>query len=115
VTTAQWIAANIPPEDLLAVHDIGALGYFAPRPIIDTAGLVSPQVVPMMQDADAMWAYLQAQGARYLMALPDQLPGKNVDDPRLCRVYITGNPTARAAGGANMSVYRLEWDGTCDT
>ncbi len=46
VTTAQWIAANIPPEDLLAVHDIGALGYFAPRPIIDTAGLVSPEVVP---------------------------------------------------------------------
>ena len=113
VTTAHWVAENIPPDELLAVHDIGALGYFAPRPIIDIAGLISPEVVPFILDKDALYDYLQQRGARYLMAFPDQVPGDDIDDRRLCRVYITGSPTARAAGGNNMSVYALAWDGVC--
>jgi len=31
-------------DDLIAAHDIGAIGYFAPRPILDLAGLISPDV-----------------------------------------------------------------------
>jgi hypothetical protein len=114
VTTSLWIAKNIAPQELLAVHDIGALGYFAPRPIVDIAGLVSPEVVPFILEKDPLYDYLQSRGARYLMAFPDQVPGDDLNDPRLCRVYITGNRSAPEAGGANMSVYALEWDGICD-
>jgi hypothetical protein len=114
VATAFWVQANIPPEDLLATHDIGALGYFAARPIVDIAGLISPEVVPYILNEDGLWDYLQASGARYLMALPSQVPGEAVDDPRLCRVYMSSGTASREVGGSNMSVYALEWDGDCN-
>ena len=113
VTAAQWVAANVPADALLAVHDIGAVGYFAPRPLLDLAGLVSPEVVPRMGDAEALWALLQARDARYLMAFPDQIPGQDVSDPRLCRVFSTQGPTGRGLGQPNMAVYKLSWDHEC--
>src|SRR5690606_1423380 len=84
VTAAHWIRDNVPPEDLLAIHDIGAVGYFAPRSLLDIAGLVSPELIPLIGDEAATWAFLEAQGARYLMAFPNQVPGGEVDDPHLC-------------------------------
>ncbi len=113
VVTARWLRDNLEPDQLLAVHDIGAVGYFAPRPILDLAGLVSPEVIPIIRDADALWALMQQRGARYLMALPDQIPGQNPRDPRLCPVFSSGGRWAPAAGGANMVVYALAWDGRC--
>ncbi len=114
VAAALWVADHLPPDDLLAVHDIGALGYFAPRPILDLAGLVSPEVIPIIRDPDALWALMEARDVRYLMALPDQIPGQNPADPRLChRVFITDGEWSQAAGGANMAVYTLPRDGQC--
>lgn len=113
VAAAQWIATHIPADDLLAVHDIGAVGYFAPRPLLDLAGLVSPEVVPYMGDAEALWALMQAREARYLMAFPDQIPGQDSSDARLCLVYGTGGTTAQVLGVANMAVYQIAWDGNC--
>jgi hypothetical protein len=113
VTAAHWIQANIPPDELLAIHDIGAVGYFAPRPILDIAGLVDPQVIPLLGDEDAMWNFMQEHDARYLMAFADQIPGGNVNDPHLCLAFTTNNPTAREAGGHNMTVYALVWDEVC--
>lgn len=114
VAAARWIAANVPPEDRLAVHDIGALGYFAPRPILDLAGLVSPEIVPFINDTERLWEWLDQEGARYLMAFPDQIPGDDPTDARLCPVFNTGGTTAPAAGGANMVVYALAWDRKCE-
>ncbi|NPV67898.1 MAG: hypothetical protein HPY64_12185 [Anaerolineae bacterium] len=113
VAAARWIAANIPPEDLLVVHDIGAVGYYAPRPILDLAGLVSPEVIPIIRNSEALWTLMQARQARYLMAFPDQVPGGDASDGRLCPVYSTGSPWAMAAGGSNMTVYALVWEGDC--
>ncbi len=113
VATAHWIAANIPPNELLAIHDIGAVGYFAPRPIIDLAGLVSPEIVPFITEAEPLWNWMEERDARYLMAFPDQIPGDDVNDPRLCPIFTTGGKTSPAAGGPNMAVYKLAWDGMC--
>ena len=113
VAAAGWIATHLPPEDLLAVHDIGAVGYFAPRPILDLAGLVSPEVVPFILNPPDLWAWLQANGARYLLAFPNQIPGGSVNDPHLCQpaVWASGGTASPAAGGKNMAVYRLVWAG----
>lgn len=70
VATAHWLAEHTAPEAVIAAHDIGALGYFAPRPLVDLAGLVSPDVLPYMQDADALHAYILASGAEYLVIFP---------------------------------------------
>lgn len=113
VASAFWIRDNLSEEELLAIHDIGAVGYFTPRPMLDIAGLVSPDVVPIVTDADALWALMQARDARYLMAFPDQIPGRNPEDPRLCEIFNTQGPASRSLDGPNMSVYRLIWEGDC--
>jgi hypothetical protein len=113
VAPAHWIADNIPPDDLLAVHDIGAVGYFVQRPILDIAGLVSPEFIPTILDPDSMWTLLQQRDARYLMAFPDQVPGDFVNDPRLCPIFESDGEATFAAGGDKMTIYRLAWDGEC--
>ncbi|MCB9455861.1 MAG: hypothetical protein H6671_07745 [Anaerolineaceae bacterium] len=113
VAAAGWIATHLPPEELLAVHDIGAVGYFAPRPILDLAGLVSPEVVPFILNPPDLWAWLQANGAHYLLAFPNQIPGGDSNDSHLCQpaVWASGGTASPAAGGPNMAVYRLAWAG----
>lgn len=70
VATAQWVAANVPPGATVAAHDIGALGYFAPRPLVDLAGLASPEAVPYMHDADGLAAFVVRSNAAVLVAFP---------------------------------------------
>jgi hypothetical protein len=113
VASARWIEENVSRDDLLAIYDIGAVGYLSPRPMLDIAGLLSPEVVPIVTDPEALWRLMEREGADYLMAFPDQVPGRNVDDSRLCVAYTTGGTAARAAGGGNMTVYRLAWNGEC--
>lgn len=115
VDTARWVGDNIPTDELLAVHDIGALGYYAPRPILDLAGLVSPEVVPVIRDHEALMRLLCERGARYLMVLPDQRPAAE-DDPRLgsAPVFVTNAPYSPESGGGNMAVYRLYWPERCE-
>jgi MFS family permease len=113
VAAARWIDENVPPDELLAIHDIGAVGYFTPRSLLDIAGLVTPEIIPIVADSDALWMLMRQREARYLMAFPDQVPGHEVDDPRLCQVFITDGPTSQSVGGPSMAVYRLAWDAIC--
>lgn len=115
VASAFWIDENIPRDQLLATHDIGAIGFFTPRPLIDVAGLISPEIVPFIDDGERLWDYLEERGVQYLMALPDQVPGDDITDPRLCPVFTTGGQTAKSIGYPNMTVYKLTWDGICQS
>ncbi|MCL5958887.1 MAG: hypothetical protein M1358_06130, partial [Chloroflexi bacterium] len=42
VSTALWLDKNTASEALIATHDIGAIGYFSNRRIVDAAGLSPP-------------------------------------------------------------------------
>lgn len=127
VATAKWIETNLPPDELLAVHDIGAVGYYAPRPILDLAGLVSPEVVPIIRDHHALMVLMCEREVRYLMVLPNQRPAEP-DDPRLGTdweydpdlgrdvikpLFRTDAPYAVEAGGGNMTIYRMNWPDDC--
>ncbi len=103
VGTAKWIQNNLPPDALLAVHDIGAIGYFDQHSIIDLAGLVSPDVVPFIRDQAQISAYLDQRGADYLITLPDFYPGLVL---RLGQVYPLDAQCAPATGAAVMCVFR---------
>jgi hypothetical protein len=72
VEAAKWVQKNIPPDALLAVHDIGALGYYVPNPILDLAGLITPDVVPFIRDSSQLTEYLNANSADYLIVFPGQ-------------------------------------------
>ncbi len=113
VQTAKWVRDNVPEDELLVVHDIGAVGYFAPRPILDLAGLVSPEIVPIILDPTALMNLMCERNAKWLMVLPEQRP-TTADDLRLEEVYSTNAPYIVEAGGAgNMTVYRLRFADDC--
>lgn len=113
VASALYLADNIPPQDLLAVHDIGAVGYFAPRPILDIAGLVTPETIALAFDDAGMWDFLRERGARYLMGLENQVPRLTDNAPALCLEFTTNGEAAIRAGGSNMTIYSLLWNGNC--
>jgi len=74
VHTAQWINENLSPDAILGVHDIGAIGYFTPNPILDMAGLITPNVVPFIRDEARLGEYLYAENAQYLVTFPKWYP-----------------------------------------
>jgi arabinofuranosyltransferase len=108
VATARWLSQNTPSDSLVAVHDIGAVGYFADRRLLDLAGLVTPQVIPIITDEAALVAYMRSQGADYVVFFPDWSAAyrRMAHDPHLEMVYSTGFEWTRAQGRANMTVYR---------
>ncbi len=108
VASAHWVAANVPDDKLFATHDIGAIGYFAPRPLFDLGGLISPEVVPIIINFPALMDTLQARNIHYMMVTESQLPTVP-SDPRLCPLLV-GPP---APPEIHMTVYWLAWDGHC--
>lgn len=74
VTTAKWVEQNIPSDALLAVHDIGALGFYVPNPLVDMAGLITPDVVPFIRDEARLAKYLDSNSVDYLIAFPSLYP-----------------------------------------
>jgi len=45
----RWVKANTPPGTEVAIPDIGAFAYFADRPVLDLAGLVTPAITPLLR------------------------------------------------------------------
>jgi hypothetical protein len=106
VATAKWVSVNVPPDALVAAHDIGALGYFGKHDLVDLAGLVSPNVIPFIRDEQKIAAYLGERGVDYLITFPDWYPSLTSN---LHPVFTTGASYAPAFGERNMAVYR--WPG----
>jgi hypothetical protein len=104
VATARWIEANTDSRALVAAHDIGALGYYSHRALLDLAGLVTPEVIPFIRDEARLETWLDASGADYLMTFPGWYPALVQKAGGGLR-YQTGAPYSPAAGGENMAVY----------
>lgn len=104
VDTAKWIERNTPSESIIAAHDIGALGYFGGRQILDLAGLVSSDVIPFIRDEDRLEEYLKIHGADYLMTFPGWYPNL-VRQKKI--IYQTDGRYGPTIGGENMTVYLL--------
>jgi len=103
VATAQWVNAKVPSDALIAAHDIGALGFFAHRPLLDLAGLISPDVIPFIRDETRLKQYLDDQGANYLITFPAWYPRLVAGREPL---YTSAGEFSPAQGGENMQVYR---------
>ncbi|MEN8172682.1 MAG: hypothetical protein ABFS03_07345 [Chloroflexota bacterium] len=102
VAVAHWVEQNLEADVVIAAHDIGALGYFAERPILDLAGLISPDVISFIRDEAALDDYLDRQGAAYLITFPNWYP-KLRESATL--VFQTQGYISPQLGGENMAVY----------
>jgi hypothetical protein len=103
VDTAIWVADNIPAPNIIAAHDIGALGYFGDHPIIDLAGLISPEVIPFINDESRLKNYMDSNKVNYLISFPGWYPQLIKG---LTTIYITQGKFATLMGGENLVVYK---------
>lgn len=105
VDTSKWISENTQVGSLIAAHDIGALGFFGNRTILDLAGLVSPEVIPFIRNEKMLDDYIHEMKADYLMTFPDWYPelvkGK-------VPVFSSTGKYSPKAGGTNMQVYKID-------
>jgi len=101
VASAQWVADHVPADEVIAAHDIGALGYYDKHDLIDLAGLVSPEVIPFIRDEERLAQFLDEQEAAYLIAFPDFYPLLD----HLAEPAFVTDGFAPKFGGENMIVY----------
>jgi hypothetical protein len=78
VAVGEWLAHNTPADALIAVDDIGAIGYLSERKLFDLNGLISPEMWPIMKGGevglprDAATARLLSQiQPDYLVIFPE--------------------------------------------
>jgi len=106
VATARWTREHVPAGALIAVHDIGAQGYFDDHPLLDLAGLVSPEVIPFIRDEPRLDAWIRERGARYAIFFPTWYETLG-SEPRYSPLFSTGCAATRMAGENNLRVYEL--------
>jgi arabinofuranosyltransferase len=108
---ARWLNANTAPDALIAVHDIGAVGYLTQRHLLDLAGLITPEVVPFIADEARLLAFMAERGASYVVFFPDWSDAyrRMARDSRLRPVYVTGYEWTRRQGLENMVVFETAW------
>jgi hypothetical protein len=103
VATAKWVDQYLSPGTRLAVHDIGALGYYVQNPLVDMAGLITPEVVPIIRDEDRLAQYLDKNNVDYLITFPSFYP--QLTSQRQL-VFQGGLGPQSGTLGENMGVYR---------
>jgi hypothetical protein len=103
VQIARWVNKNTPQTAVIGAHDIGGLGYFGDREIIDLAGLVSPDVIPFIRDQAQLATYLNEKEADYLITFPSWYPDLVTD---LEGIYQSNGEYSSIFGMDQMTVYR---------
>jgi arabinofuranosyltransferase len=101
VQASRWVADHTQPNEIIAAHDIGALGYYSGRKILDLAGLITPDVIPIMRNEALLSEYLDKNQVDYLMTFPSWYPELTQG---LEALYRTGE--ASEYGHEPMTIYR---------
>ncbi len=110
VAMAQDLNTIVGPNEVLATHDIGAVGYYADYQVLDLVGLVNPAVLPY-QDERRVKEYLELAQPDYLLIFPDWdyfflhiFPG---DDPRF---ELVKEYPGRQVRLLPYLLYKINWD-----
>jgi hypothetical protein len=56
IEVGEWLQVNTPPESSVGYYEIGYIGFYGRRRMIDTLGLIDPAVSPAVRRRDFTWA-----------------------------------------------------------
>jgi hypothetical protein len=73
VAMGEWLAAHTAPGDTVATNDIGAIGFFSGRRVIDLEGLVTPSVLPYREER-AYVSFVERERPSWLVIFPEWYP-----------------------------------------
>jgi len=120
VPMGSWLAENSPPGSVVATPDIGAIGYFSKREVLDLGGLVTPEINDMRRRIDVEriideGLYLDL-GADYLVDRhqePRRFDGAVIRGIRFTalREGVVSNLGIRKPDPVTYTLYRLDPDG----
>ncbi len=105
-----WLRQNMRANDMLAVDDVGAIGYFLNKPVIDLTGLMSPPLWPLQHDQDSVWFAARSMGANLFVIyrrLDPPFYEAHKDFLVLQQDFSVRLPLASAADTV-MSIYRIK-------
>jgi hypothetical protein len=80
----RWLRTNAAPEAVVATPDIGAIGFYGERYVLDIGGLVTPAMAPILAHHDL--PEIMREGLYEEVGVPDYLvdrgarPGALADD-----------------------------------
>ena len=115
----RWFADHSSADAVIAAPDIGALGYFSQRRVVDLAGLVTPAMVPILQrvspeDAVANFEFMKFSRPDFVVDRADSawdLERRSRFANALARVGAATLPNLGVARPqpAIYSFYRVNW------
>lgn len=117
VAAGQWLGRATSEGTTIATMDIGAIGYYSERVIIDIQGLVTPEIVPSIKGkgvterrSRAILEFLRKERVEYLAVFPQAFPGL-VDDESifkpLTEIKLDDN---QISSHDWMVIYKCFWD-----
>ena len=121
VDAAEYLRDSLPPEAVVAVHEVGVFQYVSGRELVDLEGLVSPEVTPesypgLNVNLAGSVRLLRESGATHLMDPMDRV--RLIDSLASYRVGLYPVPIRRwdfpggtsiRGGDYSRVLYRLEW------
>ena len=116
VSLGHWAAEHTAPDAILALNDIGAIGYLSQRRVVDVVGLVSPEVIDALQGKAPGWEqdvalcrFLSHQHPDYAVLFPNWYPELTRNRQVLTPVHAVQLARNTIAGGEEMVVYQPRW------
>jgi hypothetical protein len=116
VALGGWAAERTAFDAVLALNDIGAIGYISQRRVVDVVGLVSPEVIdalhgraPGWEQDVALCRFLSYRQADYVILFPDWYPELTRNRQVLKPVHAVRLPRNTIAGGEEMVVFQPRW------
>jgi len=114
VALGKWIDMNLPPGSRVAVDGVGAVAYFADRPILDTTGAASPEVLRAVRRGEPPEAtilrVLRAEEPDYAVLVPGRYPDLVTKHSLFERVLYLGASVGPGGDARELELYELRWD-----
>src|SRR6185436_13105771 len=57
----EWLSHNTAATDRVAVMEVGIIGYYAHRPMVDLLGLIRPETIAALGREDFFWTIAESQ------------------------------------------------------
>jgi hypothetical protein len=119
IPIGRWLGTHTPPHSAIATPDIGAIGYFSHRRVVDLAGLVTPQMVPILERepyevATANFDFASFSRPGYILdraSRRDDLRARSRFAPALTPIARASVPNLGISrpGAAYYTLYRVNW------